>query len=145
MAGLFTRLREPAEPTQLFADPDVDKDEGTGEYRPAVGASFEGNPIAEFVGRIRGAMESHQPELEVPASKLRAEVARMLQEDGLISNYTPAENNGRKVLRIYLDYRPKADGSLRKESLHEWMSRLIQEEDTPSMQTDAKADHGARR
>ena len=41
-----------------------------------------------------------------PPSKLKAEIARILKEEGYISNFKPTEEEGRKVLRVYLKYGP---------------------------------------
>jgi small subunit ribosomal protein S8 len=42
--------------------------------------------------------------VDVPASKLKLEIARILKEEGYISNYKPTEEEGHKVVRIYLKY-----------------------------------------
>jgi small subunit ribosomal protein S8 len=40
----------------------------------------------------------------VPASKLKLEIARILKEEGYISNFKPVEEEGRKLLRLFLKY-----------------------------------------
>ena len=62
------------------------------------------DPVADFLARIRNAMRSRHQKLDVPASKLKAEIARILKEEGYIANYKPTEENGQKVLRVYLKY-----------------------------------------
>ena len=62
------------------------------------------DPVADFLTRIRNAMRSRHQKLDVPASKLKAEIARILKEEGYISNFKPTEENGMKVLRVYLKY-----------------------------------------
>jgi small subunit ribosomal protein S8 len=62
------------------------------------------DPVADFLTRIRNAMGSRHQKLDVPASKLKAEIARILKEEGYIANYKPTEENGMKVLRVYLKY-----------------------------------------
>ena len=54
----------------------------------------------------------HQ-KLDVPASKLKAEIARILKEEGYIANYKPTEENGQKVLRVYLKYGPNNEAVIR--------------------------------
>jgi small subunit ribosomal protein S8 len=49
-------------------------------------------------------MRARHQKLDVPASKLKAEIARILKEEGYIANYKPTEENGMKVLRVYLKY-----------------------------------------
>jgi len=41
-------------------------------------------------------------EVDVPASKLKTEIARILKEEGYISNYKAVEEEGHKIVRIYL-------------------------------------------
>ena len=62
------------------------------------------DPIADFLTRIRNSMRARHQKLDVPASKLKAEIARILKEEGYIANYKPAEEGGMKVLRVYLKY-----------------------------------------
>ena len=62
------------------------------------------DPIADFLTRIRNAMRARHQKLDVPASKLKAEIARILKEEGYIANCKPAEEAGIKVLRVYLKY-----------------------------------------
>ena len=62
------------------------------------------DPVADFLTRIRNAMRSRHQKLDVPASKLKAEIARILKEEGYISNYKPTEEEGMKVIRVYLKY-----------------------------------------
>ncbi len=62
------------------------------------------DPVADFLTRIRNAMRSRHQKLDVPASKLKAEIARILKEEGYISNYKPTEEEGMKLIRVYLKY-----------------------------------------
>ena len=60
------------------------------------------DPIADFLTRIRNSMRARHQKLDVPASKLKSEIARILKEEGYIANYKPAD--GLKLLRVYLKY-----------------------------------------
>ena len=62
------------------------------------------DPVADFLGRIRNGIRARQQKIDVPASKLKAEIARILKEEGYIANFKPTEEDGRKVLRVYLKY-----------------------------------------
>jgi small subunit ribosomal protein S8 len=62
------------------------------------------DPVADFLTRIRNAMRSRHQKLDVPTSKLKVEIARILKEEGYIANYKPTEEDGMKVLRVYLKY-----------------------------------------
>jgi len=56
------------------------------------------DPVADFLARIRNAIRARHQKLDVPASKLKTEIARILKEEGYISNYKT------QVLRVYLKY-----------------------------------------
>lgn len=65
------------------------------------------DPIADMLTRIRNAVQAHHDSCEVPASKVKVEIARILKEEGYIANYscegeTPAE----KKIVITLKYGP---------------------------------------
>ena len=62
------------------------------------------DPVADFLGRIRNAIGARQQKVDIPASKLKAEIARILKEEGYISNFKPTEEEGHKVIRVYLKY-----------------------------------------
>jgi small subunit ribosomal protein S8 len=62
------------------------------------------DPVADFLARIRNAIRARHQKLDVPASKLKAEIARILKEEGYISNYKIQDEEGKLVLRVYLKY-----------------------------------------
>ncbi len=62
------------------------------------------DPVADFLARIRNAIRARHQKLDVPASKLKAEIARILKEEGYISNYKVQDEEGKLVLRVYLKY-----------------------------------------
>ncbi len=62
------------------------------------------DPVADFLGRIRNAIGARQQKVDIPASKLKTEIARILKEEGYIANFKATEEEGRKVLRVYLKY-----------------------------------------
>ena len=65
------------------------------------------DPIADFLTRIRNAAAAKHQRVDVPASKLKAEIARILKEEGYISTYKLIEENKtRKTLRLFLKYTP---------------------------------------
>ena len=71
------------------------------------------DPVADFLTRIRNSICARHQKLDVPASKLKAEIARILKEEGYIANYKPAEENGQKVIRVYLKYGPNNEPVIR--------------------------------
>jgi small subunit ribosomal protein S8 len=62
------------------------------------------DPVADLLARIRNAIHARHPKLDVPASRLKLEIARILKEEGYIANFKATEEEGRKVLRVYLKY-----------------------------------------
>jgi small subunit ribosomal protein S8 len=68
--------------------------------------------IADMLTRIRNASRSHHSKLEMPGSRLKAEVAKILKEEGYISSFKIAEENRKKTLRITLKYTPDGDPAI---------------------------------
>ena len=64
------------------------------------------DPIADMLTRVRNALTARHQKVDVPASKLKAEIARILREEGYIINYKLAEEGPSKVIKIYLKYTP---------------------------------------
>src|SRR5579883_1054296 len=56
--------------------------------------------------RVRNAISARHPKVDVPASKVKTEIARILKEEGYIANYKVAEEGVKKVIKIYLKYAP---------------------------------------
>jgi len=67
------------------------------------------DPVADLLARIRNAIHARHQKLDVPASKLKLEIARILKEEGFIANFKATEEEGKKVLRVYLKYGPNND------------------------------------
>jgi small subunit ribosomal protein S8 len=64
------------------------------------------DPVADLLARIRNSLHARHQKLDIPASRLKQEIARVLKEEGYIANFKATEEEGRKVLRIYLKYGP---------------------------------------
>jgi small subunit ribosomal protein S8 len=62
------------------------------------------DPVADFLARIRNAIKARHQKVDVPASKLKLEMARILKEEGYVSNFKPMEEDGKKIIRVYLKY-----------------------------------------
>jgi len=64
------------------------------------------DPIADMLTRIRNGLANGQSVVAMPSSKMKAEIARILKEEGYISGYEIIEgqNASQKVLRINLKY-----------------------------------------
>jgi small subunit ribosomal protein S8 len=69
------------------------------------------DPIADMLTRVRNACQAKHPRVDVPSSKLKREVARVLAECRFIDNFALIEDNKQGVLRLYLRY-DKANKSI---------------------------------
>lgn len=62
------------------------------------------DPIADLLSRIRNAQIAKHDRLDVPASKLKLEVVKLLKEEGFIKNFREIEGTPVGSLRIFLRY-----------------------------------------
>ena len=62
------------------------------------------DPIADMLTRIRNANQMRYKEVEVPASKIKIGIAKILKEEGFILDYKIVENNGQNILVLSLKY-----------------------------------------
>ena len=63
------------------------------------------DPIADMLTRIRNAVASRHRRVDIPVSKMKTEVARILKENDFIQDYQTIETeDGRRVLRVRLKY-----------------------------------------
>lgn len=62
------------------------------------------DPIADFLTSIRNAGKAGHPKVDIPASKIKTEIARLLQFYGYIQDHLLIKDNKQNVLRIYLKY-----------------------------------------
>jgi small subunit ribosomal protein S8 len=62
------------------------------------------DPIADMLTRIRNGIKARQQRVEMPSSSLKVEIARILKEEGYISNFKASEEGKKKVLRVTLRY-----------------------------------------
>jgi len=65
------------------------------------------DPIADLLTRIRNAAKAKHPRVDLPASKLKLEIARILKEEGYLANYKVVDERGKKTLRVFLRYTPE--------------------------------------
>jgi small subunit ribosomal protein S8 len=80
------------------------------------------DPIADMLSRIRNAVGAKHTRVDVPASRLKAEIARILEDEGYIQGFklveeapekpgaeSAAARTGRQVIRIFLKYGPHGE------------------------------------
>jgi small subunit ribosomal protein S8 len=64
------------------------------------------DPIADMLTRIRNAAMAKHPRVDLPSSKLKVEVARILKDEGYLANYKVVDEKGKKTLRVFMRYSP---------------------------------------
>jgi small subunit ribosomal protein S8 len=62
------------------------------------------DPIADFLTRIRNGLHADRDEVEMPASTFKAEIARLLREQGYIEDFAVEPARVGRVLRVTLKY-----------------------------------------
>ena len=62
------------------------------------------DPIADMLTRIRNAGKAKFGKVDIPGSKLKVELAKVLTKQGFVKNYKFVEDNKQGVLRVYLKY-----------------------------------------
>src|SRR5919199_5538665 len=71
------------------------------------------DPIADMLARIRNATQSRHPRVEMPSSRLKVEIARILESEGYIQGFkVNAPEEGERVqaqLRVFLKYGPRGE------------------------------------
>jgi small subunit ribosomal protein S8 len=74
------------------------------------------DPIADMLTRIRNAVQARHARVDVPASTLKAEIARILQDEGYIQGFKTIEEQApsggpspQKAIRIFLKYGPHGE------------------------------------
>jgi small subunit ribosomal protein S8 len=74
------------------------------------------DPISDMLTRIRNGVSAKHARVDMPASKLKAEIARILQDEGYIQGFKfvdePAQKDGRQsrqLIRLFLKYGPRGE------------------------------------
>jgi small subunit ribosomal protein S8 len=62
------------------------------------------DPIADMLTRVRNGIQARHPRVDMPSSKLKIEIARILKEEGYIANFKVGEEGKKKVLKVFLRY-----------------------------------------
>ena len=62
------------------------------------------DPVADMLTRIRNANTAYHDQVDIPASGLKEQIARILQEEGYIKSYRHLEDRVQGKLRLYLKY-----------------------------------------
>jgi small subunit ribosomal protein S8 len=62
------------------------------------------DPIADMLTRIRNANMAEKKVVQMPHSKMKSELARLLKSEGFIKDYTMENEEGKSVLNVFLKY-----------------------------------------
>ncbi len=65
------------------------------------------DPIADMLTRIRNANQNRAQSVDVPASKTKEEIARILKEEGFIEDYKVSSKSVQKMITLTLKYKNK--------------------------------------
>ena len=67
------------------------------------------DPIADMLTRVRNSVQSKHQKVDMPASRLKVEIARILKEEGFIAHFKTSEEEGKNFLTLFLKYGPKGE------------------------------------
>jgi len=67
------------------------------------------DPIADMLTRIRNALRAEKQTVEIPASKVKVGIARVLKDEGYINDFRFLDVGPQGILRIYLKYGPEGE------------------------------------
>lgn len=70
------------------------------------------DPIADLLSRIRNAHLAKHDRLDVPVSKIKVEICKILKEEGFIKNFRLIEGTPVGSLRVFLRYSPEGEPAI---------------------------------
>ena len=70
------------------------------------------DPIADMLTRVRNAGRAKFNSVDIPGSKMKFELAKLLKVEGYIRNYKFIKDNKQGILRVYLKYNEKQEHSI---------------------------------
>jgi small subunit ribosomal protein S8 len=77
-----------------------------------LGVELMTDPIADMLTRIRNAIAAKHSRVDIPASKLKLEIARILKEEGYINNFVIKGEGLKRTVRIFLRYDARGTSSI---------------------------------
>lgn len=67
------------------------------------------DPIADMLTRIRNAIKVKADKVDIPASRIKIEIAKILKEEGFIKSYKIIKDKKQGIIRVNLKYTPEGD------------------------------------
>ena len=62
------------------------------------------DPIADMLTKVRNAVQARHEKVDVPTSKLKLEIVKILKTEGYIKNFKKVTEEGKNIIRIFLKY-----------------------------------------
>lgn len=62
------------------------------------------DPISDMLTRVRNAINAGHLKVDIPSSKLKMAIAKILKDEGFVKNFKIIDDNKQKILRVYLKY-----------------------------------------
>ena len=70
------------------------------------------DPIADMLARVRNAIAAKHSRVDIPLSKLKLELARIMKEEGYINNFVVKGEGVRRTIRVFLRYDTRGTSSI---------------------------------
>ncbi len=70
------------------------------------------DPIADFLNRIKNGQKARFEKVDIPASKMKASLSRILKEEGYIKNFKMIKDDKQGILRVHLKYTQNREGAI---------------------------------
>lgn len=67
------------------------------------------DPIADMLTRVRNANRAYHEAVEIPASKMKNEIARILKDEGYVKDYEVVKNDGFDFIKVKMSYGPERE------------------------------------
>ena len=62
------------------------------------------DPVADMLTKVRNAVQARHEKVDVPTSKLKLEIVKILKTEGYIKNFKKVQEEGKNIIRIFLKY-----------------------------------------
>jgi small subunit ribosomal protein S8 len=70
------------------------------------------DPIADMLTRVRNAVKAEHLKVDIPSTKMKISIAKILKDEGFIKNFKIIDDNKQKILRVYLKYNPERQSAI---------------------------------
>ncbi len=70
------------------------------------------DPISDMLTRMRNSVKAGHLKVDIPSSKMKIAIARILKDEGFIKNFKMIDDNKQKLLRVYLKYNSNSQSAM---------------------------------